>query len=594
MTTTVSEDKGRSGRGLVTALGGILSVAVACRADSVDRESLDRASDSSCVEPQFTEGNVNEWWREFQTNDSYAAVQLEIEGGATHGMVYQWNKWTLGDVHTPAGTRMRLHATTAGGQEGRTEWFEYLNEDPSPAACSVCDGDTTYDAKSDATHDTGSEVGDGWGLWSNGGLQVQHEFDGETELSIMARGMLYGDQSPQMRVSANGVVLGTASVSSESMASYTFDVSGLAGTQSIEVEFTNDAYGGPGNDRNLIVRSLTLSCEGGGGDGGGGGGPAGSIVDAHGQLAIDGRYVVDECGRVTQLRGMSFFWHQWDGSASYWNQDVVGWLKDDWKVQMVRGAVGIHPTGWFADPVGAEQAARGLIDAAIAEGVYVIVDWHSHDIHLEEAKGFFSRIAADYGDSPNVIYEIFNEPDGNSWTDLDETWPEIKAYARELITTIRAHDPDNIIVVGTPFYDQFVDQAADDRITVDSVGNPVSNIAYTLHVYAGAHKQAIRDRAQYAVDQGVPLFMTESGRTGTNWGPNNTLDPASWDTWEEWLDDNSISWARWSLSNKNEVSSSLQPSASTAGGWSASDLRSEGTWNRNHFRQVNSIPSACP
>ncbi len=88
--------------------------------------------------------------------------------------------------------------------------------------------------------------------------------------------------------------------------------------------------------------------------------------------------------------------------------------------------------------------------------------------------------------------------------------------------------------------------------------------------------------------------MTESGRTGTNWGPSNPLDPASWDTWEQWLDDNSTSWVRWSLSNKNEVSSSLQPSASTAGGWSAADLRSEGTWNRDHFRQVNSIPSACP
>lgn len=556
-------------------------------------EPLGQKQAPGCIAPSFSTANANVWWKEFSTAEAYESVAFEVAGDATYAMQVQYGKWALGGLNTPAGTQVRLHAMTADGQSGQTDWFAYLDEEPSGIDCPTCAGDTSYDASTDADHDLGANVGDGWSLWSNGGLQLSHDFAGEAGLTVRARGELYGDQPPRMRVSVGGTVVGTRDVSSASMSSYAFDVAGFEGTQAIEVEFINDAYDGPENDRNLVVAEVLLTCAGGG-DEPMGGGPAQDIVDAHGQLSIEGRYVVDECGRVTQLRGMSYFWHQWDGSANFWNDDVLAWLRDDWKVQIVRGAVGVHPSGWFADPSGSEAAARQLIEAAIEQGVYVVVDWHSHDIHLEEAKGFFGRIAQDYGDHPNVIYEIFNEPDGSSWTDLDETWPEIKSYSREVIAEIRQHDPDNIIIVGTPFYDQFVDLAADDPLTTDADGAPVSNIAYTLHVYAGAHRQAVRDRAQYAVDEGLPLFVTESGRTGTSWGPSNSLDPASWETWEAWFDDNSISWMRWSLSTKNEVSSSLQPSASTSGGWSAADLRSEGTWNRNHFRAVNTIPSRCP
>ena len=332
-----------------------------------------------------------------------------------------------------------------------------------------------------------------------------------------------------------------------------------------------------------------------------------TVVEKNGQLHVDGNKIKNEHDEIVQFKGMSFFWHQWDESYAYMNEEVMAWLKNDWKIQLVRAPIGVRVddctvlgTKPFSDPnvdCGAPdsasngkewgyQTARSAIRAAISQGLYIVIDWHTHDIHLEEAKEFFSTMAQEFGEYPNVAYEIFNEPTGSSWTDLDETWPDIKAYALEIIATIRQHDPDNIIIVGTPFYSQFVDQAADDPITVDSNGDPATNIAYTLHVYAGTHKAETRAKADYALDKGLALWMTEFGRTGTNFGPENNLDPAEAAIWEKWMDDNHISWTKWSLGIKNEVSSSLQPTASIHGGWKEADLRPEGIWNRNHFREI--------
>src|SRR5690606_41644798 len=52
--------------------------------------------------------------------------------------------------------------------------------------------------------------------------------------------------------------------------------------------------------------------------------------------------------------------------------------------------------------------------------------------------------------------------------------------------------PDNLIIVGTPTWSQDVDVASNDPIT------GYSNIAYTLHFYAGTHGQFLRDKASTA------------------------------------------------------------------------------------------------
>ena len=137
--------------------------------------------------------------------------------------------------------------------------------------------------------------------------------------------------------------------------------------------------------------------------------------------------------------------------------------------------------------------------------MYVIIDWHSHhaESYRSNAIAFFQDMARTYGTRNHVIYEIYNEPLQISWSGT------IKPYAQAVISAIRAIDPDNLIIVGTPSWSQDVDVAAADPIAG-------TNIAYTLHFYAGTHGQFLRDKAQTALNRGVALFVTEWGSVNAN------------------------------------------------------------------------------
>src|SRR5690606_36213148 len=215
-------------------------------------------------------------------------------------------------------------------------------------------------------------------------------------------------------------------------------------------------------------------------------------VKQHGQLSVDGLQLVDAKGEPVVLRGMSFGWHNfW---PRFYNEEAVDWLVKDWKSTVIRGAIGVElDKGYLQDKAGAIKKMEAVVDGSVKSGVYVIIDWHSHNINLKEAKEFFTHMAKKYGHLQNVIYEIFNEPDY-------ETWPEVKAYSIDLIKTIRAIDPDNIILIGSPHWDQDVHIVADDPI------QGYDNLMYTLHFYAAKHKQELRDRGDYALSKGLPLF----------------------------------------------------------------------------------------
>jgi endoglucanase len=294
-------------------------------------------------------------------------------------------------------------------------------------------------------------------------------------------------------------------------------------------------------------------------------------VKKHGALHVEGTQLVDVKNKPIVLRGMSFGWHNfW---PRFYNKGAVQWLRKDWNCNIIRAAMGVEPErGYIKQPAWSKEKIKAVVDAAIKEGIYVIIDWHSHNINRAEAKSFFTEMAQTYGRYPNVIYEIFNEPDQESWT-------EVKEYSIDLIKTIRAIDPDNIILIGTPHWDQDVHLAADDPIT------GFSNIMYTLHFYAATHKQELRNRGDYALQKGLPIFISESA--GMEASGNGPMNYEEWDRWIQWAEKNKISWITWSVSDKDETCSVLQKSAGAEGGWKESDLKESGIKTKALLKKYN-------
>lgn len=269
-------------------------------------------------------------------------------------------------------------------------------------------------------------------------------------------------------------------------------------------------------------------------------------VELYGQLRVEGTQLVSESGEPVQLRGMSSGGLQ--SCFQFFNDDVCDTLIQDWGCTVIRLAMTSHglDNGYTYFPDRYFNEVCGYLDTLIDHGVYVIVDWHilfdgDPTEYQEDAVDFFSRISAIYGDYPNIIYEVCNEPNGMRYDDPESPvdWDNvIKPYAETVIAAIRENDPDNIIIVGTPNWSQDVDDASLNPIDDD-------NVMYTLHFYAGSHGQDHMDKVITAVNNGLPIFCTEwgvsldSGNSGVFY--NETLE------WMDLLNEYNISWCNWSI-----------------------------------------------
>jgi endoglucanase len=293
-----------------------------------------------------------------------------------------------------------------------------------------------------------------------------------------------------------------------------------------------------------------------------------SVVEKHGRLSVQGNKIVDKTGAPLRLRGMSLFWSQWQGQ--YWNANAVKWLKNDWHVTVIRAAMGIEQGGYLENSWAEKARMEAVVDACIAAGIYVVIDWHDHhaEQHTEQAKGFFSEMARKYGGYPNVLFELYNEPVHQSWSGT------IKPYYEAVIPVIRQHT-NNIIILGTRLWSQEVDEASRDRVWGD-------NLAYTVHFYANTHRQSLRNKVSAALANGVAIFATEWGTCDAS--GDGTLDLGETQAWLNFFAQHHISDANWAVSDKSEACSALRPGSSGNGGWSESQLTDSGRFVRASIR----------
>lgn len=312
---------------------------------------------------------------------------------------------------------------------------------------------------------------------------------------------------------------------------------------------------------------------------------ADSPVARSGQLSVMGTHLVDASGANVQLKGVSSMWLNWETRPFAENEQGLSWMRDNWNLSLIRAAMGVEPNGaYLTNPVAAKAKVMTIVQNAIDQGVYVLIDWHDHHAHLhpDKAVEFFTEMAQTFGTYPNVIYEPFNEPNcATSANDCDETgrlaWPELKAYHEQVVGAIRAVDPDNVIILGTPTWSQEVDKAAADPLEG-------SNLMYTLHFYSCTHDQWLIDRADAAFGQGLPIFVTEWGATHSDGGTDGLLCLDEAQAWHDWMNTNAVSWAAWKFDVCADSSCFFSnASVPVNGGWNDDMLTGHGPFVRDRM-----------
>lgn len=289
-------------------------------------------------------------------------------------------------------------------------------------------------------------------------------------------------------------------------------------------------------------------------------------VGKHGKLSVEGTKIVDKNKQEFQLKGVST--HSIAIYSQYINEETFKEMRDNWNINVIRIAMYSNPNDGYTKEL--HSKVKEAVNYATDLGLYVIIDWHilqdnNPNTYKNEAISFFEEMANEFKNNKNVLYEICNEPNG------DVTWDkDIKPYAEEVISKIRAIDTNAIIIVGTPKWSQDVDIVANNPIT------DYENIMYTLHFYAATHKDKLRKKLKIAHEKGLPIFVTEFGISDAS--GNGTISQEEGDKWIELLNSYNISWVCWNLSNKNETSAILNSNCNKTTGFQESDFSQQGKW----------------
>ena len=262
-------------------------------------------------------------------------------------------------------------------------------------------------------------------------------------------------------------------------------------------------------------------------------------------LSISGPHIKDPSGNNVILRGVSLV----DVSAASTRTRSANALIDmatdnanGWYARVVR--LPVYPDaidgkpGWRANP---EAYFTNYLDPAvqhcISKQIYCIVDWHYiKDYDSSEVdtatRAFWNYMAPKYASTPNVLFELYNEP---IYPDNWSTW---KTTAQPWVDLIRAAAPKNLILIGGPRWSQNVAEAASNLFTG-------SNLVYVAHIYPGHGGQSVWDSWFGNSSATVPFFITEWGWQQGGSIPTDGTRSGYGVPFGAYLDSKGVSWTAW-------------------------------------------------
>lgn len=225
-------------------------------------------------------------------------------------------------------------------------------------------------------------------------------------------------------------------------------------------------------------------------------------------IAVTGNHLVDTSGQPLLLRGLM--------APDPARLAEKGKFERTFYAEMAAAGanvirIPIHPERWERDPDYLWRYLDPIVTWNGENGAYTILDLHFIG-NIETGGGdqmpdiaqpskdftlmFWRQVAGYFKDTPNVIFEIFNEPQAISAAD----W---RRNAEEVITVIRSTGANQLIIVGGIDY-------AKDLSWVLSQPVAGENIAYAAHIFP-AHQSTSWDTWFGDVSSKYPVLVTEWG-----------------------------------------------------------------------------------
>lgn len=272
-----------------------------------------------------------------------------------------------------------------------------------------------------------------------------------------------------------------------------------------------------------------------------------------GKLKKSGNNLVDQYGEIIQLRGIGLHailqYKNLHTKAAFESLKTYG-------INCVRISVyltdykfkfsdGLTQVGYINAPDDTKVEIERIIGLCVDLGLYAIIDWHTMSDNItdgtipyqEESVAFFSYFAEKYADTPNVLYELQNEP-------YNAVQDSLGAYVKAQRDAIVQYVKDPIMIVGSRggYFENTVNY-------VESYG--VTDVFYSQHYYSDSLTTDVLG------GKTMPFICTEwsnASEAGTATGDNAEACNAFMD----YMYEHKISNCAWKFTDQTHVFSVLK------------------------------------
>jgi endoglucanase len=265
-------------------------------------------------------------------------------------------------------------------------------------------------------------------------------------------------------------------------------------------------------------------------------------------VSVSGNKLIDAQGNEFQLRGVNVSGLE---GSSFENDPWRGQKPNfaamkTWGINVVR--LPLAEANWLGlcsislnagvTPAVYQAAIQAAVSEANALGIYVILDLHIIAVPNLCPNGqnamadttysakFWSEVATAFKGNPAVMFELFNEPQGNyppttnDWNNYITgglTGPQ-DTGAQQLLNAIRAAGATNVVLVDTlnyastfgnnnPSKTGFTDNAPGFHLPTDTLSTP--QLVAVQHYYNTATKY--EQGANVVLNKNIPIILTEYG-----------------------------------------------------------------------------------